>query len=63
MAAAMPGGIFSINLPSGRIAAVSRISTAASTNAPTAARKPGTPEVEAISAAPGVDQAVMIGMR
>ena len=45
------------------MAAVSRISTAASTKAPTAARMPGTPEVEAISAAPGVDQAVMMGMR
>jgi hypothetical protein len=31
--------------------------------APTAARKLGTPAVEAIKAAPGVDQAVMIGMR
>ena len=63
MAAAMLAGMRSINLPSGRIAAVSRISTAASTKAPTAARKLGTPAVEAISAAPGVDQAVMIGMR
>ena len=63
MAAAMLAGIFSINRPNGRTAAVSRISSAASTKAPTAARKLGTPEVEAISAAPGVDQAVMIGMR
>ena len=63
MAAAMLAGIRSISRPSGRMAAVSRISTAASTKAPTAARMPGTPEVEAISAAPGVDQAVMIGMR
>ncbi len=63
MAAAMPGGMRSISRPSGRTAAVSRISSADSTKAPTAARRPGTPEVEAISAAPGVDQAVMIGMR
>ena len=63
MAAAMLAGILSISLASGRTAAVSRISTAASTKAPTAARKPGTPDVEAISAAPGVDQAVMTGMR
>ena len=63
MAAAMLPGIFPISRPSGFTAAVSRISSAASTKAPTAAAKLGTPEVEAISAAPGVDQAVMIGMR
>ena len=63
MAAAMLAGICSISRPSGRMAAVSRIKTAASTKAPTAARMPGTPEVEAINAAPGVDQAVMMGMR
>ena len=63
MAAAMLAGMLSISRPSGRIAAVSRINTAASTKAPTAASMPGTPEVEAINAAPGVDQAVMMGMR
>ena len=63
MAAAMLAGIRSISRPSGRTAAVSRISTAASTKAPTAAAKLGTPVVEAISAAPGVDQAAMMGMR
>ena len=63
MAAAMLAGILSINRASGRTAAVSRIKSAASTKAPTAAAKLGTPEVEAISAAPGVDQAAMIGMR
>ena len=44
MAAAMLAGILSISRPSGRIAAVSRIRTAASTKAPTAAAKLGTPE-------------------
>ena len=63
MAEAMLAGMRSISRPSGRMAAVSRISTAASTKAPTAAWMPGTPAVEAISAAPGVDQAVMMGMR
>ena len=63
MAEAMLAGILSISRPSGLTAAVSRISTAASTKAPTAAAKLGTPGVEAISAAPGVDQAAMIGMR
>ena len=63
LAAAMLAGIFSIRRPSGRMAAVNRINTAASTKAPTAAAMPGTPEVEAINAAPGVDQAVMMGMR
>jgi hypothetical protein len=63
MAAATLAGIFSIRRPSGRTAAMSRIRRAASTKAPTAARSPGTPDVEAISAAPGVDHAVMIGMR
>ena len=48
-------GILSIRRPSGRTAAVSRISTAANTKAPTAAAKLGTPVVEAINAAPGVD--------
>ncbi len=63
MAAAMLGGIFPISRPIGFTAAVSTISSAASTKAPTAAAKLGMPVVEAISAAPGVDQAVMIGIR
>ena len=61
--ALFPAGTVPGHELSGRIAAVSRISMAASTKAPIAARKPGTPWLEAISAAPGVDQAVMIGMR
>ena len=63
MAAAMLAGILSIRRPSGRMVAVSRISPAASTKAPTAAALFRHAEVEAISAAPGVDQAVMMGMR
>ena len=48
--------------PSGRKAAVSIISMAATRKAPTAAAR-SKPLVAAISAAPGVDQAQMIGMR
>ncbi|MNL73534.1 hypothetical protein D3C87_1990070 [compost metagenome] len=55
-------GMRSISLPSGRRAAVSIISKAATRKAPTADAM-SKPLAAAISAAPGVDQAQIIGMR
>ena len=62
IAPATGAGMRSISAPTGRNMAASRIRPAATRNAPTA---PGRvmPSEAAISAAPGVDQAVMIGMR
>ena len=62
MADAIVVGMRSIKVPRGRNAAVIRISTAVSRNAPTASPM-DTPDEAAINAAPGVDQAVTIGMR
>ncbi len=62
MAAAIGIGIFSISAPSGRKAAVSIISAAASRKAPMAAAM-SSPLLAAMRAAPGVDQAQMIGRR
>ncbi|CAM5209591.1 hypothetical protein BTHI11S_05176 [Bosea thiooxidans] len=62
IAAATGIGMRSISLPSGRKAAVSIISTAAIRKAPTAEAM-SKPVTAAIRAAPGVDQAQIIGMR
>ena len=62
MAAAIAPGMLSINRPIGRKAAASTMRAPATRNAPTAAWMP-IPLDAAISAAPGVDQAVTIGIR
>ena len=62
VAEAIAVGIRSIRVPIGRNAAVMRISTAVRKNAPTACSIE-MPEEAPIKAAPGVDQAVTIGMR
>ena len=62
IAEAIGMGMRSINPPSGRKAAVSIISTAATRKAPTAEAM-SKPLAAAIRAAPGVDQAQIIGMR
>ena len=63
IAAATAVGRRRISVSRGRNAAVSRTRAPASRKAPTAAGSPIAPPVAAISAAPGVDQAVMIGWR
>ena len=60
MAAATEDGMRSISAPTGRMKAVTRIRAPASRNAPTADSMES-PLVASMSAAPGVDQAVMIG--
>ena len=62
MAAAMATGRRCTSAPSGLTAAVTRMSAPASRKAPTAVSITS-PCEPAMSAAPGVDQAVMIGMR
>src|SRR3954465_8297559 len=62
MAAAIAPGMLSINRPIRRNAAASTTSAPATRKAPTAAWMP-IPLEAAISAAPGVDQAVTIGIR
>src|SRR4051794_19720977 len=62
MAAAIAAGMLPINRPSGGKAAASTTSAPATRKAPTAAWMP-IPLDAAISAAPGVDQAVTIGIR
>jgi len=63
IAAASGFGTFSIRRPSGLKKAVTTTSPAAARKAPTASAIPISTEEAAIRAAPGVDQAVGIGMR
>ncbi len=64
IACAIGVGIRAISAPSAGTSPVSTISTPTSTNAPTAAgQPPSTAPVAASSAAPGVDQATVIGRR
>ena len=62
MAAAMGAGMRSMRRPKGLTAPARTTSAPARRKAPTAARRE-MPLVAAISAAPGVDQAVTTGMR
>ena len=62
MAEAIGMGMRATSWPSGLTSAVAIISKAATMKAPTAAFMP-TPDEAAIRAAPGVDQAQMMGIR